>query len=884
MKKVVVVFLVLGICMGVEYAYQQGYLHAWFLAEKPVKNTVPEEVAESPKVTARELLAEAAQYDLLEAGEEDFRKAFRLYDQAAEMGDVWAQLHAGSIAAGPGDKVMLPSIAVHWFRKAAEQGHPIAQYWLGKAYQNGLEPANNEEGLEVDHTLALEWLKKAADQGESRAQYALGRIYEDGIGVDQDAAEAMEWFRMVAAQLHRLIPPDSTADYANLAWYWKGIESEVLAAQCTLGEAYAFGVGVEKSEEEALKWYLKSAEGGFPIAQAAVGILYENGVGVEKDMEEALKWYRKAAEEGLTKAQVSLAERYLRGIDVPQDDVEAMKWARMAAEQGDPAAQFYLASGYHDGKGVPQDNAAAVRWFRKAAEQGDAPSQAKLGFHLKEGLGTPVNFEEAAEWFRKAAEQDMDIAQWWLARLYREGLGVPLDLDSSMEWLRKAAEQGLDLAQYELALAFSLGRGVEQSDVEAAKWYQLAAEQGLDKAQNNLSVAYAQGRGVEKNLETSVQWLRKAADQGVVESQHSLGACYLKGEGVEKDPAEAMRWFRKAAEQDFAFSQYLVGFGLATGDGVEKNPVEAVGWFRKAAELGYSESQFELGRMYYLGEGVPKNEVESYQWLLLAAAQGHERARKLTELMEQEMSVLQRAEGQRLASLFVARDRNTSVDSAEEPGMERSLDNFVAFGSGFFITADGYLVTNHHVVGGGAEVTVVTPSGEYPARQIAVDENNDLALLKVEGESFAHLAISPSRAVGLGETVFTVGFPNVMIQGFAPKLAKGEIAGLSGAMDNPRDFQISVPLQPGNSGGALINEQGSVVGVVSGKLSAEALFAISGSLPENVNYAIKSSYLLSFLESVPEVLGQLKEPDRPAANSQEAVGRGQSAAVLILVN
>jgi serine protease Do len=74
----------------------------------------------------------------------------------------------------------------------------------------------------------------------------------------------------------------------------------------------------------------------------------------------------------------------------------------------------------------------------------------------------------------------------------------------------------------------------------------------------------------------------------------------------------------------------------------------------------------------------------------------------------------------------------------------------------------------------------------------------------------------------LGNAVATVGFPNIGMQGFAPKLAKGKIASLSGAADDPRYFQISVPVQPGNSGGALVDEHGNVVGVVSAKLDASA--------------------------------------------------------------
>jgi S1-C subfamily serine protease len=139
----------------------------------------------------------------------------------------------------------------------------------------------------------------------------------------------------------------------------------------------------------------------------------------------------------------------------------------------------------------------------------------------------------------------------------------------------------------------------------------------------------------------------------------------------------------------------------------------------------------------------------------------------------------------------------------------------------------------------------------------------------------------------LGGTVARVGFPNIGLQGFAPKLAKGEIASLSGATDDARNFQISVPVQPGNSGGALVDERGNVVGVVSAKLNARAPLASSGALPENVNYAVKSSYLLSFLESVPEVSAKLKEPKSlqtaTTLKFEDVVKSAEQAAVLVLV-
>ena len=114
-------------------------------------------------------------------------------------------------------------------------------------------------------------------------------------------------------------------------------------------------------------------------------------------------------------------------------------------------------------------------------------------------------------------------------------------------------------------------------------------------------------------------------------------------------------------------------------------------------------------------------------------------------------------------------------------------------------------------------------------------------------------------------------------------IQKGEIASLSGIQDDPRHFQISVPVQPGNSGGALVDERGNVIGIVSAKLDAGAALAASGALPENVNYAVKSSLLLSFLESVPAVSAKLKAPVTADRKFEDVVMSAQDAAVLVLV-
>ena len=92
-----------------------------------------------------------------------------------------------------------------------------------------------------------------------------------------------------------------------------------------------------------------------------------------------------------------------------------------------------------------------------------------------------------------------------------------------------------------------------------------------------------------------------------------------------------------------------------------------------------------------------------------------------------------------------------------------------------------------------------------------MDEANDLAVLQLAEGVFPALPIAPSRKIRLGQAVATIGFPNINIQGFSPKVTKGEISSLSGIGDDLSSWQVSVPVQPGNSGGALLDEAGNEV-------------------------------------------------------------------------
>jgi S1-C subfamily serine protease len=204
-----------------------------------------------------------------------------------------------------------------------------------------------------------------------------------------------------------------------------------------------------------------------------------------------------------------------------------------------------------------------------------------------------------------------------------------------------------------------------------------------------------------------------------------------------------------------------------------------------------------------------------------------------------------------------------------------------ALGTGFIISKDGYLLTNHHVVKDADQVKVQTPQGPLKAIRVAEDLDNDLALLKVEGEH-TPVSFASDDDQRLGQTVFVLGHPNPELQGRSLKVTKGVISGLAGIQDDKRMYQIDAAVQPGNSGGPLIDEAGNVVGVVTAKLNPRN--ALLDEMPENVNYAVKNAYVLMFLAKYPTVQESIqKSLSLGGLSSSDAVQKVMRSTVLIEV-
>ena len=169
-------------------------------------------------------------------------------------------------------------------------------------------------------------------------------------------------------------------------------------------------------------------------------------------------------------------------------------------------------------------------------------------------------------------------------------------------------------------------------------------------------------------------------------------------------------------------------------------------------------------------------------------------------------------------------------------------------GTGWFVSKDK-IVTCNHVVEDAVRINIETADGKIcEARVVQANKERDLAVLTINGyESSAVLPVSTTLAK-ISTHVFTIGYPIPGLLGSECKYTDGTISSASGIGGDKTHYQISVPIQPGNSGGALVNEDGVVVGVTSSALDEIRTALAIGTLPQNVNYAIKSRYVVEMLE------------------------------------
>ena len=184
---------------------------------------------------------------------------------------------------------------------------------------------------------------------------------------------------------------------------------------------------------------------------------------------------------------------------------------------------------------------------------------------------------------------------------------------------------------------------------------------------------------------------------------------------------------------------------------------------------------------------------------------------------------------------------------ANSQKQDKSQESFNQWSGTGFALKDGYIVTNYHVIEGANSITIQGVNGnfniQYNTSIVGTDKINDLALLKVTDPTFKGFGIIPysiSSAISeVGEEIFVLGYPLTSTMGDEIKLTTGVISSKTGFQGDIALYQISAPIQPGNSGGPLFDKNGNVIGIVSAKHKDA----------ENVGYAVKTLYLQNLIES-----------------------------------
>jgi len=824
-------------------------------------------------------------------------KGFNLIVESATAGYAEAQYKLASLyAEGVFRDVVSEDLnkAFGWYEKAAIQNHSKSQYEVGAMYQYG-------EGVYQSYAMAITWYKKAAKRNQADAQYELAKIYDKGLGGKIDQVKALKWY--LEAAKHNDKRADSRAKELV-----SSLKKSFVSNYHKGKKFYKKGRLFLKNKEhlKSSENYSKAADAYYD-AYDILNNLPENSIDNQKKLADDI--YKKAKRS--RKLAKSQKKRYAiikeiqaeedRDREIAQEDILnelKVNYINQIALRVKTNWRYYGAKDHwscdvyilQDVDGNVQsvnlqscdiDNNAKAKSFKDAIERAvykssplpPAPDKRvfdqEILFHFvvnsnsnkynpisslpscstsksayknncfgglafssgnkyvgefkdnkrngkgtftfasgnkyvgefknnkRHGQGTYTYADgtiESGIWengeFQYATNETAPIysktpeEEYAIGRKYLYGKGgINIDYKKAFEWIKRAAERGLASAQSDLGVLYIRGDGVSKSDTQAVYWYRKAAEQGYDRGQYNLADEYDSGNSfISEDNGVAVYWYTKAAEQGLKEAQHNLGIMYLEGEGIEMSYKDAYKWFIKAANQKYDLSEHALGFLFESGYGVDKNIIEAGKWYLKASLQGNKKSSKALKRIL---------------------------------------------------------SKNNTIDVNSTEGM-----TFSGSGSGFVVSKDGVIATNHHVIKGCNKIIV----DELKADVISKDVKNDIALLQIN-DNYKYISSISYQSPDLGDDIQVFGYPlsDILSKDYI-SLTKGSVSSLVGIRGNLANFRFTAPVQPGNSGGPIVDGNGRVVGITRAVLDSEFAKGLKF-LPQNINFGIQSSLLASMMKS-----------------------------------
>ena len=681
---------------------------------------------------------------------------------------------------------------------------------------------------------------------------------------------------------------ERATEYENaIKYYLIAAKDGNVKAELRLGWLYFIKrEGVIQDFKASTFWFHHAAEHGNAEAQDSLGDAYYNGTGINQDYSKALMWYQKSANQGNYSAEYSLGYMYLYAVGTDKDINKAFHWISASAKGGNIYGKVVLGYIYSNSEGSLKNMKEAIKILNSVAED---PIWGKLD--LPDG---PSN-----------------LARNQLATIYESGDGVEKNFKKGSEYLQVASAHGSVDAKSRLALSYMLGLGVDKSQSTAIRLFTevLAIDRSNENAKKFLPVAIAeaaedgQKEYDNKRFTEAFKSLEPAANHGNLLAQYLLGNMYSSGDGVVKDDSLAVKWWRMAASNGYFDAITALGkaywlgneylnidsdealkrllYSMSNGDPNARDFIEkqvVPGWkFASVDKDDIFLVKIDSIKSYsntisFWSEDIPIPKAINDNYHFYVADKFYEHADCDNSIFGFESSITYDSGGNITNSTHADSPKMMPIvpDSvgayvvgvackySHKSGAENHTEETVhsasmASAGTAWPLASGYVVTNYHVIGDRNKITLLRTNGEKLSAVVVLhDEANDLVLLKVKDTSKLPPALPlSSESAHIGDKVFTIGYPHPDIMGEAPKLANGIISAATGINDDPRTYQITVPIQAGNSGGPLVDMEGEVVGVTASKLSAVKMFQWTGDLPQNVNYAIKSAYVSILDDAAP---------------------------------
>lgn len=462
-------------------------------------------------------------------------KAIKYYNLAAEQNHLESQLFFAKYYI---DKNEDPK-ALHYAALAAKTKHPAALTLMGVFYKKG-------RIVDKDPGTAFKYFKAAADQNFPDAQYHLAECYIHGIGTKKDEPKGNEMLISLANQgygkaqaryalyLYRrkmfldsytyalkaasnnipmgkviiatIIAKDRIPEYKNKDYAFTLINEAVnqgsKRAKCKLAIELLIGRIVKRNAKLGISHLEELAEKyKYPKALCKLGDLYDSGKFVDLDQKKARSYYKQAADLGNTSSQTKYAQYVGNGYGGDINLAEAFRYYSLAANKNEAIAENNLGNFYYYGRIVESNKEEAFRLYKNSALHGEIIPIANIGCCYLLGHGTEKDEAKAVECFIEAINKYepmlLEPANNNLAICYILGLGVAENVDKGIELLKCGQKSGFIVSTYNLGYAYEHSIGVEKNDQLALEYYKKSASEKFFISYQAISRLYR--NGIEHN-------------------------------------------------------------------------------------------------------------------------------------------------------------------------------------------------------------------------------------------------------------------------------------------------------------------------------------------------------------------------------------------------